>query len=66
IAPMSRADAFPVLIKQCFGSRNPVAMARVVELEKRLLNAVDFYALGCNMEKDAAKVAWEGMRAGHP
>lgn len=63
IAPMSRADAFPVLMKQCFGSRNPATMARVMELEKRLLRAVDFYTLGCNIEQDAAKVAWEGMNA---
>lgn len=63
ISPMSRADAFPVLMKQCFGSRNPATMARVMELEKRLLRAVDFYTLGCNIEQDAAKVAWEGMNA---
>lgn len=61
ISPMSRADAFPVLMKQCYGSRNPATMARVMELEKRLLRAVDFYTLGCNMEQDAARVAWEGM-----
>lgn len=63
ISPMSRADAFPVLMKQCFVSRNPATMARIMDLEKRLLNAVDFYTLGCNIEQDAAKVAWEGMNA---
>ena len=63
IEPMSRADAFPVLMKQCFGPKNPVTMARVMELEKRLLRAVDFYTLGCNMLPEAAWVAWEGMNA---
>ena len=63
IEPMEKADAFPVLMKQCFISRNPATMARIMDLEKRLLDAVDFYTLGCNMEPEAAKVAWEGMNA---
>ena len=61
IEPMAKADAFPVLMKQCFVSRNPATMARIMDLEKRLLNAVDFYTLGCNMERSAAVVAWEGI-----
>lgn len=61
IAPMAKADAFPVLMKQCFISRNPATLARIMDLEKRLLNAVDFYTLGCNMERSAAVVAWEGI-----
>ena len=63
IEPLNKADAFPMLMKQCFGSRNPAMMVRIMELEKRLLNAVDFYTLGCNMEPEAAKVAWEGIHA---
>lgn len=63
IAPMSRADAFPVLMKQCYGSRNPATMARVIELEKQLLDAVDFYTLGCNMEPEAALTSWEGIHS---
>ena len=63
IAPMRRADAFPVLMKRCYASRNPATMARIMELEKRLLSAVDFYILGCNMLPEAAKVAWEGMNS---
>ena len=63
IGPMSRADAFPVLMKQCYGSRNPATMARIMELEKQLLGAVDFYTLGCNMLPEAAKVAWEGIHS---
>ena len=38
-------------------------MERIVEMEMRLLNAVSFYVLGCNMEPEAAKIAWEGMNA---
>lgn len=63
IAPMSWADAFPVLMKQCYTSRNPATMVRIMELEKQLLSAVDFYTLGCNMLPEAAKVAWEGIHS---
>lgn len=63
IAPMSRADAFPVLMKQCYGSKDPATMGRVMELEKRLLSTVDFYTLGCNMLPEAAWVAWEGIHS---
>lgn len=64
IEPMSKADAFPVLLRQCFSTRDPAIMGKIIALEKRLLDAVDFYTLGCNMERSAAQVAWEGMNAG--
>ena len=64
IEPLSRADAFPVLMRQCFGSRDPAIMLRIIELEKRMLNTVDFYKLGCNMSPEAAQVAWMGMNPG--
>ena len=37
-------------------------MARILELEKKLLDRVAFYTLGCNMEPEAAHVAWKGMQ----
>lgn len=61
IVPMSRADAFPVLVKQCFRSKHPATMVRILELEKLLLSAVDFYTLTCNMSPEAALVANSGM-----
>ena len=63
IAALPRGEAFPMLMKQGYVSRNPGTMERIVEMEMRLLNAVSFYVLGCNMEPEAAKIAWEGMNA---
>ena len=63
IDPLPKADAFPVLLEQSYRSENPAVMGRIVELEKRLLDTVDFYILGCNMLPEAAKVAMEGMNA---
>lgn len=64
IEHLSSAEAFPEVLKQAFGPSDRELMVRVMELEKHLLEAVDFYRLGCNMEPVAAKTAWEGMNAG--
>ena len=61
IEPMSGADAFVVLLKQAYSSRDPAVMRRILEMEKTLLGSVEFYRLGCNMDPEAAHVAWEGM-----
>ena len=61
IAPLSMADAFPVLLKQCYRSGDPSLMTRILELDKKLLNRVNFYLLGCNMKPEAAATAWNGM-----
>ena len=63
IRPLRKSDVFPVLMKQCFTSRNAESLSRILDLEKRLLEAVEFYRLGCNIEPEAAKVAWEGINA---
>ena len=63
IEPMSKVEAFPVLLNQAFGSTNLAVMTRVMNLEKELLNKVGFYKLGCNMETDAAVLAYKGMTA---
>ena len=63
IEPMSKVEAFPVLLNQAFGSTNLAVMTRVMNLEKELLNKVGFYKLGCNVETDAAVLAYKGMTA---
>ena len=61
IEPMSNADAFTVVMKQALTSKTPSVMSRIIQLEKNLLNSVDFYKLSCNMEPKAAKVAWQAI-----
>ena len=60
---MEREEAFPVLLDGAFGIHNPVVMSRVTALEAQLLNTVPFYELHCNLSKEAALIAWEGMRS---
>ena len=59
IEPLSKADAFPELMRQSFRSQS--APARSLALVRRLLDAAELYSLGCNMSPEAARVAWEGM-----
>ena len=37
-------------------------MARILAMEKTLLDAADFYALGCTTDPEAAAVARKGMQ----
>lgn len=61
IEKMSKSDAFPVMLDQAYVSRDPATMARIMDLEKQLLDTVDFYTLGCDMRPEAALTAWKGM-----
>ncbi len=61
IEPVSGAEAFPTVLSQCFRSSDPACEARILRLEKRLLERAEFYRLECNMRPEAALVAWEGM-----
>ncbi len=64
IEPLDKADAFLLLLRQAYSSSDPAVTARILAMEKRLLDTAAFYTLGCNREPDAARVAWEGMNRG--
>ena len=61
IVPMSRADAFPVLAVRCYASKDPATAVRILGMQKKLLDSVDFFVLGCNMDPDAARVCRAGI-----
>ena len=62
IFPMTKAEAFPLLMQQSYASTDPAAQLMILELEKRILNTIPFYVLHCNMDPEAAQVALEGMK----
>lgn len=62
IRPIPSREALPILLQQCHRPRDPMAMARVLALLDRLTSLTGLYALACNMEPDAALVAYEGMK----
>ena len=62
ICEISAREAYPVLLRQIYRPLDPAAMARTLALIDKLQKNVRFYRLGCNMEPDAAQVAYEGMK----
>lgn len=62
VVPLARADAFPILMTQAYASRDPEIMARILRLEQLILERVPFYRLSCNMEPEAAELAYAGLR----
>ncbi len=67
IGPMDGPDAFQLLMTHGVVTRrgpmrlSGAAKLRAMALEEALLDASEFYRLGCGPEPDAARVAWEGI-----
>ena len=54
-------EALPILLQQCYRPQDPVALAKVLALLDRLTQATGLYDLECNMDPQAAVVAYRGM-----
>lgn len=57
-------DNFHKILAQTYRPTTPEATARTLGLIDKLLSRVPLYRLGCNMNPEAAKIAYNGMR-GH-
>lgn len=53
--------AYPMIVQQTNRSLTVDGMKQTLSLIDRMLNVVPVYRLGCNMDIEAAKVAYEGM-----
>ena len=62
IRPIGFGEALPALLRQVYRPADGEAMARTLSLLDRLEGSVRFYALGCNMDPAAARIAYEGMK----
>ena len=62
IYPISGAEALPMLIQQTYRAYDGAALSKTMTLLDKLIKQVRFYKLGCNMDIEAAKIAYEGMR----
>lgn len=51
-----------MMVQQTYRAGNPASVGKTMELIDRLMEAVPIYRLSCNMERSAAKVAYEGMQ----
>ena len=62
IRAITPSEALPMLLQQTYRPRDAAAMARTLSLVDRLAGAVKLWRLGCNMDIEAAEVAWNAMR----
>ena len=62
IEKISAEDAFSVLFQQSYRPKDPVKLAKTMDLIIRMTGKVSLYRLGCNMNPEAASVSYEGMK----
>ena len=61
IERIGMGDALAVLMQQIYRPAQADAMRRTVQLVGKLGSLVKLYRLGCNMDEEAAVIAYEGM-----
>ena len=62
IEKISVNEAMPMLLQQCYRPSDPAKLSKVLELLNKLSTRTGLYRLGCNMEPEAAQVAYDGMK----
>lgn len=61
IEPFPKLEAFSVIFRQAYRSDNALKMQKILSMENQIMNTVGIYKLGCNMNPEAAVVAYEGI-----
>ena len=62
IVPITKQEAYALLLQQVYRPADPVQMKKTLMLIDRLAAQTALYRLGCNMELQAAEVAYNGMK----
>lgn len=62
IDKISGDEALPMLMNQIYRPRNAEGMLKTMDYVSELIELVPMYQMGCNMETEAAKTAFEGMQ----
>ena len=62
IRPLTPSEAYPVLLQQAYRPMDPAALAKTMALLDRLTAAAGLWRLGCNMDIEAARVAYDAMK----
>lgn len=62
IEAVSAQEAYPMLLQQSFRPPEAEKLMKTMELVRQLAEQVNLYSLGCNMELEAARVAYGGMQ----
>ena len=62
ITPMDAAEALPMLMQQSFRTGTTGGTVLLFDVLDKLTKRIQLYRLGCNMDPQAAIVAYEGMK----
>ena len=61
IVQVTKSEAYPMLLQQAYRPNDVFALQKTLDLVDKMTEKLELYRLGCNMELEAAKVAYEGM-----
>ena len=59
VEPMEKAEAIDLIFNQVYMPKDPIAVMKTMELIDRLLSCCKLWKIHCNMEDEAAKIAYE-------
>ena len=62
INPITPSQAYATLMQQTYRPADNMAMIKTLSLIDKLSSSVSLWMLGCNMEIEAAKIAYEDMK----
>lgn len=62
IVRISKSEAYTMLIQQVYRPADPVQMQKTLKLIDKLAAVTELYRLSCNMDIEAAEVAYKGMK----
>ena len=62
IERISAHEALPILMQQSFRTGTPAGMMRLLDVLEQIMDKIKIYRLGCNMDPEAAHVAYDGMQ----
>ena len=62
IIRIDKAEAYAMLLQQVYRPQDPLQMAKTLKLVDKLAENVELYKLACNMDIEAAEVAYNGMK----
>ena len=62
IEKITKQQAYATLLQQTYRPADPLQLTKTMALLDRLSDRVKLYLLGCNMDIEAAKISYEGMR----
>lgn len=62
IVRIDKSEAYAMLLQQIYRPQDPLQMAKTLKLVDKLAEKVELYRLACNMNIEAAEVAYNGMK----